>query len=138
MLVKPELKKEEKLNLYKMIIHILKNNHKDEDLNSLKATSIQLGRIIKNTMNDSENNIKVSFKYSILNKGIPFLIDPDILNSNSYSRVSFGCNILPEQTALFVIDESGLGVRSKSFLGAEQESPAGLLIFNQNERRSKK
>jgi len=120
-----------------MIIYTIKNNYKDKDLNSFKATFIQSGRI-KNIMQNSKNDARVSFKYTILNEEVPFLINPDIINSTSHSRVSFGCNILPEQTTLFIIDKSGLNVQSKSFLGAEQESPAGLMIFNQNVRRSKK
>ena len=121
-----------------MTMHILENKCKDKDLNSPKAIFIQLGRTIKDTMDNSKNEGGVSFKYDILNEEVPFLINPDIINPNSHSRVSFGCNILPEQTTLFVIDKSGLDVRSRSFLGAEQESPAGLLIVNQTERRSKK
>lgn len=121
-----------------MAIHIIKNNYEDEDLNNLKSMFNQSGRIIKNIMSKSRNNIKVSFTYNILNEEFPFLIDSNVINPNSHSRVSFGCNILPEQTTFFIIDKSGLNVRSKSFLGAEQESPAGLLMFNQTERGLKK
>jgi len=124
-LVRLELKRRERLNLYKMIIQIIKNNHTDEDLNILKATFIQLGRIIKNNMDDSKNNINDSFTYTIL-------------DSTSYSRGSFDYNILPEQITLFIKDNGELSVESKSFLGAEQVIPAGLLIVNQTERRSKK
>ena len=120
-----------------MTIHTLEHNCEDKDLNSFKATFIQLGRI-KNNMKNLKNNNRVNFKCAILSEGVPFIITPDIINPNSYSRVSFGCNILPEQTTLFVIDDGGLNVQSKSFLRAEQESPAGLFIFNQDERRSKK
>jgi len=121
-----------------MTIYTLENNHKNKDLNSPKTISIRLGRIIKDNMTNSKNDARVSFKYTILNGEAPFLINPDIINSTSHSRVSFDCNILPEQTTLFVIDDSGLNVQLKSFLRAEQESPAGLFLVNQNERRSKK
>ena len=120
-----------------MAIYTFENNYEDKGLNSFKVTFIQSGRI-KNTMKNLKNNNEDNFKYTILNEDVSFLIDPDIINPNSCSRVSFGCNILPEQATLFVIDKSGLNVQSKSFLRAEQESPAGLFIVNQNERRSKK
>jgi len=112
-----------------MKIYTIKNNYTDKDLNSLKATFIYSGRIMKNNMDDSKNDSSISFTCTILNDEI-FL--------DSRSRLSFGCDILPEWNTLFIKDNGGLSVESKSFLRAEQDNPAGLLIFNQAERRSKK